>query len=213
MIWAEARSSILNPSYIEPMLKGGPSALETFAENFRISFGWNALTPQIVGSAFWEQIYNVYIRDDYKLHIQESFERKNPYAFQEMTAVMLESVRKGYWNPGPAVTQQIAQLHAQLVRDHKAGCSYYVCNNGKLRDMIRKNCDKSLEKSYVEQINSARISSSKAEKQAIVLKKEEQGLAQRFMVENRQAIIILCIIIGVFIVAVVGGTIRQQRRR
>ncbi len=213
MIWAEARASILNPAFIEPMIKNGSSGPELIAEHFRNAFGWNALTPQLIGSQLWEQLHDVYIKDKYNLHIQESFEKQNPYAFQEITAVMLEAVRKGYWSPGPAVTQQMAQLHASMVRKHKAGCSYYVCNNSKLQDLIKQNCDKSLEQAYTEQINNARFSTSSKEKASVVLKKEETNQTQRFLIENREAIIILGIIIVILIAAVVGGMIRQQHRR
>ncbi len=213
MIWAEARASILNPAFIEPIIKSGSSGPELIAEHFRNAFGWNTLTPQLIGSQLWEQLHDVYIKDRYNLHIQDSFEKLNPYAFQEITAVMLEAVRKGYWNPGPAVTQQMAQLHASLVKKHKAGCSYYVCNNSKLRDLIKQNCDKNLEQSYIEQINNARFSPSSKEKPAIIMKKEETGQVQKFLIENREAIIILGIIILILITAVIGGMIRQQLRR
>jgi cobaltochelatase CobN len=213
MIWAEARASILNPAFIEPMIKNGASGPELLAEHFRNAFGWNALTPQLIGSQLWEQLHDVYIKDKYNLQLRKSFEQQNPYAFQEITAVMLEAVRKGYWNPGPAVTQQMAQLHASLVKKYKAGCSYYVCNNSKLRDLIKQNCDKNLEQTYMEQINNARFSPSSKEKPVVMLKKDETGQVQKFLVENRKAIIILGIIIFILVAAVVGGMIRQQRRR
>jgi cobaltochelatase CobN len=213
MIWAEARSSILNPAFIEPMLKNGSSGPELIAEHFRNAFGWNALSPQLIGSQLWEQLNDVYVKDSYNLHMQETLEKQNPFAFQEMTAVLLEAVRKGFWNPGPAVTRQIAQLHASLVQKHKAGCSYNVCNNSKLRDLIRQNLDKNLDQNYIEQVNNARFSKSSTEKPAIVLKKEETSQTQKFLVENREAIIILGIIIIILVIAVVGGMIRQQRRQ
>jgi cobaltochelatase CobN len=195
------------------MIKNGSSGPELLAEHFRNAFGWNALTPQLLGSHLWEQLHDVYIKDKHDLNIQESFEKQNPYAFQEITAVMLEAVRKGYWNPGPAVTQQMAQLHASLVKKHKAGCSYYVCNNSKLRDLIKQNCDKNLEQTYIEQINNARFSVSSKEKPAVILKKDETGQVQKFLIENREAIILLGMIIVILVAAVVAGMIRQQLRR
>ncbi len=52
------------------------------------------------------------------------FDSKNPYAYQEMTAIMLETARKGYWKPSAEVLKRLANEYAQSVSKHgPAGAS------------------------------------------------------------------------------------------
>jgi cobalamin biosynthesis Mg chelatase CobN len=53
-----------------------------------------------------------------------------------MTAIMLETIRKGMWSPSDDVVQRLAELHAELVARHGAGCSYETCGNTKLHEFL-----------------------------------------------------------------------------
>ncbi len=136
-VWVEARSTLLNPKYIRDLQAGGASSAAVFAETFRNTYAWNALKPDLVDDALWDELYAVYVEDREKLGIRESFATKNPYALQEMTAVMAETARKGLWDASPEQLRNVAVLHAELVRDHRPGCSGFVCDNAKLRETIR----------------------------------------------------------------------------
>ncbi|MEM7792247.1 MAG: cobaltochelatase subunit CobN, partial [Verrucomicrobiota bacterium] len=128
-IWMESRTTLLNPKYIRGMQAEGATAADTFAETFRNSFSWEVMKPTAVDPELWDNLTKVYIDDIHDLGIEDYFREKNPYALQEMTAVMLETVRKGYWEPSTEIQQRIAKLHAELVRDFEAGCSGFVCDN------------------------------------------------------------------------------------
>ncbi len=135
-IWTEARTTVLNPKFIGALQEEGASAAESFAETFRNSFGWDVMHPELIDESLWERYNEVYVEDVHGLGIEQFFREKNPYALQEMTAILLETVRKGHWNASPADRARIAELHADLIEDHGAGCSGFVCDNGKLREMI-----------------------------------------------------------------------------
>jgi cobaltochelatase CobN len=68
--------------------------------------------------------------------LQAYFEKTNPAALQDMTAIMLETIRKGMWTPTDDVVQRLAELHAELVARHGAGCSYETCGNAKLHEFL-----------------------------------------------------------------------------
>lgn len=53
----------------------------------------------------WDEIYNVYVKDKFNLGVQDFFEKQSPAALQEITAVMMETARKGMWK---ATDQQLA---------------------------------------------------------------------------------------------------------
>jgi cobaltochelatase CobN len=181
-IWVEARTTLLNPKYVQEYMKGGASSAEKFAETFRNTYGWNVMKPKAIDNQLWNELHEVYVQDKLKLGVQDFFRRENPYALQEMTAVMLETVRKGYWKATPEQVQQITQLHGELVRDFGGGCSGFVCDNGELRNMISQNLGGELKKQYSEQISKVRETSSASDKNSLVLKKEvlqgEQSTAE-----------------------------------
>ena len=84
----------------------------------------------------WDETYSVFIDDKHGLAMREYFEGKNPYALQDMTSVMLETARKGYWTPSEQVLQKLAQVHAELVAKFGAACSYETCGNRKLQEYL-----------------------------------------------------------------------------
>ncbi|MEM9420347.1 MAG: cobaltochelatase subunit CobN, partial [Planctomycetota bacterium] len=105
-IWVEARTTMLNPKYIAAMQEEGATAAENFAETFRNTYGWDVMQPTMIDEEIWDKYEEVYVQDKLDLDIREFFEEKNPYALQEMTAIMLETVRKGYWNPSEEVVDR-----------------------------------------------------------------------------------------------------------
>ncbi|MCT4599466.1 MAG: cobaltochelatase subunit CobN [Marinifilaceae bacterium] len=175
-IGVETSSTVFNPKYIKEMMKGSASAMESFAETFRNTYGWNSMRPEAIDQHIWNKYYRVYVKDEYKLNLKKTFKAKNPYALQEMTAVMLESARKGMWKASESQLKDVAKLHSQLVKKHQAGCSGFICNNKKLRKFISKQLPKVEAKEYQKNIKQAlevKIESKNKEKN-VVLKKEEQ---------------------------------------
>ncbi|WP_417385730.1 cobaltochelatase subunit CobN [Gimesia sp.] len=125
----EARTSMWNPKYIQGMQREGASAAASLTETVRNMYGWNVMQPSAIGEDMWDETYRVYIEDKHQLKMREYFEEKNPYALQDMTAVMLETARKGLWSPDQAVLQKLAEVHTELVAEHGAACSYETCGN------------------------------------------------------------------------------------
>ena len=133
----EARTTLWNPKYLKGLQREGPSAAAKLTETVRNMYGWNVMQPSAIGPGMWDETYRVLIEDEHELQMREYFEQKNPYALQDLTAVMLETVRKGYWSPSPQVLEELARLHAELVAAFGAGCSYETCGNGKLQEFLR----------------------------------------------------------------------------
>jgi cobaltochelatase CobN len=153
----EARSTVLNPKYIKEMMEEGPSGAGSFAEVFRNTYGWEVTKPDMIEDHLWREYKEVYVDDKLKLDIRKYFEEKNPYALQEMTAVMLETVRKGYWKADAETVRRIAETHAELVQKFDAGCSGFVCDNAKLREFINRNLSgEELRKDYNRAVETVR---------------------------------------------------------
>ena len=204
-IMVEAHSSILNPKYISEMMQEGPSALQSFAAVFENSFGWETMKPDAVKDHLWDKYKEVYVDDSLKLGVPQAFEQKNPYAMQQMTAVMLEAIRKGMWSADEATAKQLAEYHAKLVEDHGAGCSNFVCDNQKLKDMIAKlQSNPQKAERYLESIRKIREIPTKQQTQeevkGQVLREEKIIDKPESVVRNRLGMIIL----GAVILCAVG---------
>lgn len=171
-IGVESRTTILNPAYIREKMKGEASSAGTFAETVRNTYGWNVMKPNVVDKELWNDIYDVYVKDKFNLGVQKYFEQQNPAALEEMTAVMLETVRKGLWKASERQVADLARLHTDLVNKYRPSCSGFVCDNAKLRDFISSKSEPSVAAQYKESIAEIREAAVRKDK-GVVMKKEE----------------------------------------
>ena len=211
-IWTETRANLFNPKYIKAQMEEGESAAEGFAENFRDTYGWNVMKPAAIDKEIWEGYYDIYVKDKGQLGTLDFFKKTNPYALQEMTAVMLETVRKGYWKPTEAVKKDIANLHAELIKDYQAGCSGFVCDNSKLKEMIASLLDDDLNKNYQDAIAHVRTGASEKQttEEGMVLEKEvlQKEKIVTMIKENIGAILLLVLLIGG---AITWGVVKRRK--
>lgn len=132
----ELRTRYLNPKWIEGMKKekyAGAREMSEFAENL---WGWQVTTPLAVDAAKWEQTYEVYVEDKYGLELKQFFNRENPWAYQSMTARMLETNRKGYWKADEKIKKKLAAEYALNVVEKGVACCDHTCNNPMLNQMV-----------------------------------------------------------------------------
>ncbi|MCU4155533.1 cobaltochelatase subunit CobN [Carboxylicivirga sp. A043] len=206
-IGVESRTTLLNERYIKEHMKGGASSADGFAETFRNTFGWNVMKPSVVEERLWNDLYDVYVEDKLNLGVHDFFERENPYALQEMTAVMLETVRKGMWKASAEQIKAMSELHAGLVEQHEAGCSGFVCDNAKLRSFISEQLPAEQQQAYSKEIDTVRESKKEASEENMVLKKDEKinpqeqtDLTMNFDLKTVGGIALLVIILIIFFI-------------
>jgi len=132
----EARTTMWNPKFIRGLQREGSGAAAALVEPIRNMQGWNFIQPDTIDSSLWDETYKVYIEDKHQLDMKEYFEKKNPYALQDLTAVMLETIRKGMWRPSEDVIKNLADLHIEMIEKHGAGCSIDTCSNAKLHEFL-----------------------------------------------------------------------------
>ena len=133
---AEMRARYLNPKWIEGMKAekyAGAVEMSRYVENL---WGWQVTTPEAVDKAVWEQTYEVYVEDKYGLEIEKFIEEENPWAYQSMTARMLETVRKGYWEAPEEVKRRLAMNYATSVVNSGLACCDHTCNNVQFHQMV-----------------------------------------------------------------------------
>lgn len=211
-IGIEGRTTIFNPAYIKEKMKGGASSASTFAEIVTNTYGWNVMKPKAIDKEMWDEIYNVYVKDKYHLGTKEFFDKQNPAALMEMTAVMMESARKGMWKATPQQLRDIAKLHTETVNKYKPSCSGFVCNNAKLRNYIASKTDAASAKEYqqnVEQIRDAAAAKNSSDK-GMVMKKETLNEEAQKTTTVVSGIVVGVIVIVAFVLLAV--LIRRRRK-
>lgn len=172
-IGIESRTTILNPTYIAEKMKGGAGDASAFAGVIKNTYGWNVMKPDAIDNQLWNDIYDTYVLDKNNLGIGNYFRGTNPAALQEMTAVMLESARKGLWSASENQIHTLAELHTELIKDYGAACSGFVCDNAKLRDFISQNVESEKAQDYNASISSIRAENIDPDNAGMVMKKEE----------------------------------------
>ncbi|MDE6264369.1 MAG: cobaltochelatase subunit CobN, partial [Paramuribaculum sp.] len=171
-IGVESRTTILNPAYIKEKMKGSAGDASGIADVIRNTYGWNVMKPEAIDNELWDNIYDTYVTDANHLGTKEYFTSVNPAALEEITAVMLETARKGMWKASAEQISTLAQLHTEIVNEYKPSCSGFVCNNPKLRDYISENVDAQTAADYNKSV--ARIRNENvSDADGMVMQKEE----------------------------------------
>lgn len=209
-LWVEARSTLLNPKYIQEYMKGGATSAETFAETFRNTYGWNVMKPDAIDDALWNNLHEVYINDKLDLNVKAFFERENPYALQEMTAVMLETIRKGYWEASEDQIQSLTQMHTELISDHQAGCSGFVCNNEKLQAFITENLSPESQLEYEAALKT--VQEIPTSEESMVLEKETLTENTSDIKEEINSNLIVFVLVGLLLLLIVLLIIKRRKQ-
>lgn len=171
----ESRTTILNPAYIKEKMKGESSSAGEFAEIITNTYGWNVMKPAAIDKELWDNIYNVYVKDEFNLGVKDFFETQNPAALEEMTTVMLETIRKGMWKASAEQTAELAKLHTEIVNKYRPSCSGFVCDNAKLREYIASKSDAQTAAQYKKSISKIREAQVSGDTKGMVMKKEEMN--------------------------------------
>ena len=203
----EVRSTILNPEYIKQRMKGDATTAQMFGEIFRNIFGWSATRPSVLSEDIYDDLYDVYVRDVNGLGIEEYFDRVNPAALQEMTATMLESARKGFWNADKSKIEATARLHAKITDLHGAPCTEFVCANAKLQEFTASRLDQSAADKYIENISKATAQRADSK----ILKEEKLNVLSEISTRTSTILVAGAILI-LLLLSVVILTIKRRKR-
>jgi cobaltochelatase CobN len=135
-IATEFRSRYVNPVWIEGMQAEGYAGARAMVEFIEYMWGWDATVTQVVDERMWQEAFEVYVQDKHALGMQDFFESQSPYAFQDLAARMLETVRKQYWDADEAVTAELLQRYVASVNEFGINCTELSCGNARLMDYV-----------------------------------------------------------------------------
>ena len=133
----ELRARYFNPKWIEGMMEHGYDGTRYMAQFTEDLWMWDVVTPDLITTDMWNQVYDVYIQDKYNRGLKDFFGSNNPYAQQSMTARMLEAIRKGYWSPSEDVKTALAETYQKSVEEYGVTCCHHTCANLLLQDYMQ----------------------------------------------------------------------------
>jgi cobaltochelatase CobN len=132
----ELRARYLNPKWIDGMAKEGYAGAREMCSFTGYLWGWQVTVPSAVDPGKWAETCEVYVDDKYGLGIKGFLNRENPWAYQAITAWMLEAIRRGYWDADPKTKDKLADEYATSVIEQGASCCCHACNNPFLNQMV-----------------------------------------------------------------------------
>ena len=135
-IGMEFQSRYINPNWIEGMQAEGYAGARTMVEFVEYLWGWDATVTETVDDRMWQDTFEVYVQDRYDLDMQQYFAEHSPYAFQDMAARMLETVRKGYWEANDATVEELLQRYVSAVTADGINCTEVSCGNPRLMEYV-----------------------------------------------------------------------------
>jgi cobaltochelatase CobN len=135
-IGTEFRSRYVNPTWIEGMKKEGYAGAGEMRSFVEYMWGWDATVSETVTDEMWKESFDVYVQDKHNLGMKEFFEEKSPFAYQDITARMVETVRKGYWKADAATQKKLLEEYVASVNEHGVGCAEHTCGNPRLQKFV-----------------------------------------------------------------------------
>ncbi len=132
----ELRARNFNPKWVTGMMQDKYAGAREIADQMENLWGWQTTVTESVTPEQWNQAYETYVKDKHKLGLKQFFNRHNPWAEQSITARMLETARKNYWDMPEAIRQDLAKHYAKSVISNGVSCCDHTCNNPFLNQMV-----------------------------------------------------------------------------
>ncbi len=127
----EMRSRYFHPRWIQSMQESGYAGAIEILDRMNNMWGWEVMTPELVRDDHWQEFFEVYIADKYKLDIKEFFEQSNAHALAQILERMLEANRKDYWQADIETLKEMLKTYVDLANRYDV-----VTNNEKFNEFV-----------------------------------------------------------------------------
>ncbi|WP_278522667.1 cobaltochelatase subunit CobN [Clostridium cochlearium] len=112
----EFRARILNPKWIESMKKHGYKGAGDISLTVDYAFGWDA-TAKAMDEWMYEDLAKKFVLDK---NFTKWMKSVNPWALQNITERLLESIQRNMWNADKEMEQKIKKVYLRVEGDIEA---------------------------------------------------------------------------------------------
>lgn len=219
-VGVESRSTILNPAFVQKVVAtGGAGNAMRIASIVENTFGWEVSKPDLIDDELWDDIYTTWIEDRSQLGSAAFIEEHSPASLEQITGLMLETIRKGMWSATPEQTRHLAELNQHLVTTYGLSGAGMTSANAPLRDFIRQQLPSEQQKrDYDRAIQTTMTSGTSAtgDQQSVVLTEEGRqsrtGTTTPDALQSNTLRTLMWIGIGVVLVLVIAIIILRRKR-
>ncbi len=107
------RSKILNPKWMEGLMRHGYKGAGDLSRAVDISFHWDA-TSDVIEDWMYDALSEKYALDE---KMQKWFKEVNPYALQNITERLLEAANRGMWNVSEEMKKRLEDTYLDIEGD------------------------------------------------------------------------------------------------
>jgi len=125
----ELNTRVLNPKWIEGMLKEGYAGSREITDHIANLFGVDS-TLDAVDDWAWQKVANTLIFDD------KVRSRLDPYALQALIGWNMEAARRNMWNADKETLARLADLYIQNAAEYGVVCCHHTCANLKFNEWM-----------------------------------------------------------------------------
>ncbi|WP_324822938.1 cobaltochelatase subunit CobN [Sinanaerobacter sp. ZZT-01] len=118
----EIRSRVLNPKWIEGMLKDGYAGAAEIGDHIKNMFLMDA-TAGAIDDWSWQEIAETYIFND------EIRAQLDPYIVQSIIGWNMEAARRDMWSTDKATLEKLADTYVQTLVKNGVVCCHHTCGN------------------------------------------------------------------------------------
>lgn len=125
----ELVTRVLNPQWIEGMLKEGYAGSREITDHIANLFGVDS-TLDAVDDWAWQKVAETLIFDD------TVRSRLDPYALQALIGWNMEAARRNMWNADQETLARLADLYIQNAAEYGVVCCHHTCANLKFNEWM-----------------------------------------------------------------------------
>lgn len=196
----ELRSRYFHPNWIKEMKEEGYSGTEHVLDVVNNFWGWQVVDPNVVRDDQWQEFFEVYVKDKYKMNLKEWFENNNPDNLAQIMERMLEAARLGYWQSDEKTIKELKERYKELEKKYNI-----KSQNEKFKELLKS------DKAGGFGLCSARASMAQGSKAAAKPKPKGQKL-EKVKPHKEQKDYSVYFMIATILLILLAGAFRELRR-
>ena len=130
----ELYARYFNPTWISGMQEHGFEGAKEMGNFLENLWGWESLNSELISDDVWNKVYTTYAGNT---ELSEWIKDNNVYEYQSMTGRLLETVRKGNWEPSEEILNSLVKEYVETVVENGVTCCHHTCGNPMLDDFVQ----------------------------------------------------------------------------